>query len=170
MSDGDGSILDVASVKARIAGFERAHGDSILHNGWIYFQDGAVRELNPLGLLAEPPEDPWKLAVRIRDYWQLKMAVATEAFDLRKKQFLQSAKSHLHEEHSVGAPPVGADAAAAELNVLKQAVVKAKAGLDAALAECARAEPEGLKRGRERNDVNRQANQELLDRIGGIQL
>jgi len=168
-SGGGADGIDVGGVKARIQAFDDAHGEYVVDGGWIRFADGAVREVNPLGLLSRPPDDAYKLATRILRYRELVLERAVNAFTDRKTYFVQSAKSHLQEVRA-GPPPADADAAAAELKALQLVVQTAKVAVDEARACVTCTEPAGLKANRERHLQNRQANEALLERLGNIEI
>lgn len=68
--------------KTRIECFEKIHGpDFACGEAFIYYQDGARREHNPLGAFNEPPEDPRKLYHNICHFYQLKLDQAVSQFD-----------------------------------------------------------------------------------------
>jgi hypothetical protein len=160
----------IPGVKERVMAFDASHGAWVQDGAWLHFEDGACREVNPLGLLSAPPSDPYKLWNRILRYHEIRLAAAVLAFEDRKKYLVQSAKAHLGEQVMVGAAVANADAAEAELKKLQAEAQKCKRAVDAARTQRDAVEPDGLKRRRQRNEENREANQELLARITGIEI
>jgi hypothetical protein len=64
-------MIDTDYVNQRVKQFDEKHGSDYLRVGvWLIYSDGAYREVNPLGLLAEPPADAYercKLQVQYRE-------------------------------------------------------------------------------------------------------
>lgn len=82
------------TVTERIANFERIHGASVYDGVWLYFEDGARREGNPLGPLMEPPDNPQARQQNIVFYHKLALEHATDEFDALKKQLLANPGTH----------------------------------------------------------------------------
>src|SRR5689334_9072338 len=79
-------IENEMSAKARVAEFHRRHGPVCLSDGskWIY-PNGAYRDLNPLGVLAEPmagtKEAEHRNAENVLTFYRLKLKLAVQNFD-----------------------------------------------------------------------------------------
>jgi hypothetical protein len=90
-------------VMNRVDQFDTKHGEFVNENGWLYFEDGAGRDSNPLGALMEPPKNPKELARLQVIYWEIKLQRAdTEIADLRatlknsqNEQYLREGKAAL---------------------------------------------------------------------------
>ncbi len=83
--------MDDLTPKQRIDAFEARHGgkeNSIYDGVWIYFEDGARREGNPLGALCEPPTDPRQLQKNIVRYHTFLLDRHIRAFDDRKRELV----------------------------------------------------------------------------------
>lgn len=74
-------------AKLRCDQFDAKHGNDAVQliQGWFYFSDGARRETNTLGVLIEPPENPFQRAKLIVAYHEFKLKLAVAAFDHQKK-------------------------------------------------------------------------------------
>jgi len=81
-------MIDYDGVTNRVRAFDLLHGDFIVHNGWIYFADGAIRELNPMGPLCEPPTNPIECQKKIVWFWEKKLELAVEEFSVTKRSML----------------------------------------------------------------------------------
>lgn len=112
------------TVQTRIATFDRLHGGGVFDGNWIWFEDGANRDGNPLGVLLEPPEDPRKRWQNIVKYHQTILNGLVRDFDEFKKGLKQS--GNVYPE---------ADAPLAELRRKQQAVKDRQAALAEAQAE-----------------------------------
>ena len=99
-------FLDVGGVNARIADFDKRHGANVFAEGWIRFEDGAVREADPLGLMMEPPADPYERARRQAHYRKIVCERAVRAFDQAKQQAASMAHANLNSEMCGPAPMV----------------------------------------------------------------
>lgn len=113
--------FDSMSVKQRIAAFDNLNGDSVVYNDWILFENGAQREVSPLGPLSFPPEDEYDRAKRITFFWKLKHEKASGEFSNLKKSLLRHAQAGLKDD--VCPPPLKpTEEAVKELNALKRKV------------------------------------------------
>ena len=109
-------------AKQRVNTFHAAHGSECYElDGFYWYADGARRDVDLLGLLAEPPsvrygESPdrveYTLAVYKLNFFKGKLAVAVRDFTQLQEQLYWS-------------PPADEDAALKKLNELK-AVVEAR--------------------------------------------
>ena len=77
------------SVKQRCDNFDAAHGASIFDGAWIYFEDGARREADPLGVFIEPSDDSNERQKAVVYYYDLLLQQQVAAFDRQKKTFTQ---------------------------------------------------------------------------------
>lgn len=73
--------------------FEAEHGpESEQDAGWIYYADGARRELNPLGAYIDPPTDDKERCRVIAYYHTIVVARLLQAFDEAKHEATTLAK------------------------------------------------------------------------------
>src|SRR5512138_2588896 len=76
------------SAAAAILRFHNSHGgdaSSARHGNWVYYADGAVRELGPLGAMMDPPSDAYERCQNIVIFHQAKLTNAVQDFeDLRQ--------------------------------------------------------------------------------------
>lgn len=68
-------------VSQNVRAFDTKHGKNSVLNGWIYFEDGAVRENDLLGRLIDPPEDEYEKLKNIIHYHRGRLAKAVSEFD-----------------------------------------------------------------------------------------
>lgn len=79
--------MDQSIVSQRIADFHKKHGgECYTDDTYFYYPDGAYRDVDRLGLLAEPPdkhtpEGEYKRARFILKFHKLKLSKKVEAFD-----------------------------------------------------------------------------------------
>jgi hypothetical protein len=161
--------MDYGSVNHRIAQFDKKHGESIFYDHWVRFEDGAAREENPLGLLLDPPDDPWDRAKRIEYFHRIKLARAVKNFDNKKKFYAESALASMKDQFT-GPPQTTPAAAVAELKQLASVVKALKAHHDKAVAAVESAKPQRLRQLEESNNVNRQRQQELLMALDQVKI
>lgn len=125
-------------AKQRVNEFHLRHGGECYElDGYFWYSNGARRDVDLLGLLAEPPSLPafptpmkadrveYDLACYKLNFFKAKLAVAERDFEALKEKLYWS-------------PPADEDAAIAKLNELKEAVAarnrelrKAQAVVDA---------------------------------------
>lgn len=163
-------ILDYGAVNQRIAEFDKRHGASVYDEGWIRFEDGAVRESNPLGLMMEPPDDHWERSKRKLIHRKIVFQRALRAFDERRQHYISHTRANLNNQQFCGPALVAAEVAETELAELKQAVRAAQEGLARAEAEVEANKPQRLKELAQESLRNRQSNEHLLDRVQRIEL
>lgn len=73
--------------------FDAEHGPASEQDGsWIYYPDGARREVNPLGAYMAPPTDKHERAAAAVHYHQIKVARLVAAFDDVKREATTLAK------------------------------------------------------------------------------
>jgi len=77
--------LEGLSPPQRIKKFDDAHGDFVVVDGWILYEDGAQREVNPWGAMCEPPLDDCKCSKIILNFCEAKMNLAREEFQVHKQ-------------------------------------------------------------------------------------
>ena len=155
-------IIDYGGVKERIQVFDRRHGASVSQDGWFLYEDGAMREYNPLGALRDPPADPWQLAKRQWYFWKLKFDRAVKDYDTRYRFYFENAKANLNAGNNCGPAPATPAEAKTELAILRKAVEEVKRRFDLAAVALDRSKPEFLKANEHVNVINRQANELLL--------
>lgn len=115
--------MDCQGVNAKVKQFDDAHGNFIVvvADGCIYFEDGAYRDINLLGILMPPPPDQRKRARSIVRYWKLKLALAVNEFDHYKRQHLSHAQNTRH-ENIASAPLAGQEEVTKRLRSLQKKV------------------------------------------------
>jgi hypothetical protein len=161
--------MDYGAINQRLAEFDARHGANVCEEAWILFEDGAVREGNPMGPLMEPPSDPHQLAKRKERYHAVLLRRAVSAFEDRKRYYARAAKANLNQQWCAPVP-VDAEAAAAELKALQAVVETCKRNHDQARAEVEKTVPASLKIRKEQDAANRKANETLLDRLKTIEV
>jgi hypothetical protein len=162
--------FDSMSVKQRVAHFEQRHGnDAVEIDEWLVFSDGAMRECNPMGLLREPPAEPYDAARIVVRYHEERLRRATRAFSERKDALLRTARTNLGEAQT---PPPPCDLAAAkqELQRLRRGVVKCQADLDVARKDMEAKKPHWLRVREENTVANRARNEEFATAIEAINI
>jgi hypothetical protein len=137
-------MIDYLGVQQRVEKFDIEHGlNAVMYGeGWLLFPDAAIRETNPLGALKEPPEDPFKRARLIVEYWIIKQNLAVREFTTYKRFLLSQADAVLRD----GQSPLPEQAEAIkQLKDLKAKVSACQSKLDAARADVETNKPAGLR-------------------------
>jgi hypothetical protein len=161
-------FLDFGAVNQRIAAFDRLHGASIFHEGFIRFEDGACREANPLGVMVDPPADPWDRAKRVLMYRKIIFQRAVRAFDQAKQGYAQMAQAQLNSQTCGPAPAM--DFTTSELKRLQSAARAAKRSYDKAVAAVEAATPAWRRNMEAQNVRNRADNEALLNSVRSIEI
>jgi hypothetical protein len=159
-------MIDYMGIKQRLAEFDEKHGEQVIHDGWILFADGAVREANPLGALQEPPSDPWACAKQRVTFCSVALRQATELFENAKTSRLQMVKGALNSQFCPA--PATTQAELAELKVLKKAVQERTKALAEARREAETTKPAWLKEREVESAKNRAAQEKLLESLQGM--
>jgi hypothetical protein len=150
--------------KGPVEQFHERHGDFIIFQKLIIYQDGASRENHALGALREPPENPYERYRFIIKFWEVKLSLAVELFDVQKRRWLGQAKDQLNQNGNTGGPPETTDDAVLTLNELKRKAKYCQSKLEAAKAELERAKPVSL-----RDDIGQQNRQRIEDFVMAIE-
>ena len=161
--------MDYEGVNSRIKAFDENHGNFVYVDGWLLFEDGAQRENNPLGALIGPPPDPLKLAKKIRWYWQVKLDLAVEEFDLYKRKHMQHASNGLKQQ-VVSAPLKPTDEVVKHLKELQKKVRACQGQLKAAEKIAEQHKPPRLKELEERSERFRNEAETLIAEIENIEI
>ena len=159
-------------VRRRIDEFHEKHGGDCVDIealGIRIYPDGAYRDLDPHGILAEPSPDLYKRAGLIVDYWEEKEARAIDAFEEYKER-VEGLAELVQRERSAPAFPFSKDQAVAELTKLRDAVKTCQAKLRAARADLKKHEPPHLKQRAQRNAERRAQASDLLSATRRIQI
>lgn len=122
--------------------FDAEHGDFVFVDGYLYFEDGAVRENNPMGVSILPPHDLLQRSKKIVYYWTIKLKLASEEFYLYKRKLIGATNVSLENPRYTTPPSLES------IKTLQKLKVKAKAikiKLEKAEADCESAIPEHIK-------------------------
>jgi hypothetical protein len=156
-------------IGKRLRDFDSAHGDYVVNNGWIFYEDGATRETNPWGCLAEPPSDIYECAKLKVRFCKLKLELAIEEFSTCKRDVLLQAQANLKEKYCP-APTSTQQEAVTSLKKLKQKVESCKRKLREAQTNLENAKPAYLREREITAENNRHKNQELLLELQRIEI
>lgn len=165
-------MIDVNSIKQRIDEFHERHGDFVCMGGnaggWLLYQDGAHRDRDPMGILAEPPDDPYERSKMIAKFWTAKRDLACDEFQTYKHELAMLARATLGQ--SVPGVVPDQDEARKKLTKLRRKVTNNQRKLDRALEELEACKPSWMKVREEQNNRNRRAAQELLSTVESIEV
>lgn len=92
------------TANQRAAVFDKMHGglENAVHDAtWNYYADGAVREINPAGVLMEPPENPRERQNKIVYFHKLRVAKAVRRFDTVKAEFRENPTTYTKWEENL---------------------------------------------------------------------
>jgi hypothetical protein len=155
--------------------FDKKHskdGPGIQDGGFVTYPDGAYRDTNAMGVLAEPYDDPWNpllLEKKIVRYWVLTLKHATDRFTEQRDSWLKRAKGNLGETVVPG-PPEIPTAAVRRLKVMKKSVQKAQAKLDEARKLLEDAKPKSMIQRQETSSKHRSENAEFAEAVEKINI
>ncbi len=160
-------------VNQRVQQFDLEHGnDPVRLGSFLYFRDGAMREINPMGRLMDPPEDRYQRDKLIVRYWQARVDRAVQAFDKKKIELHQRAENVLQVASTPNgipdAPPDEEDLAA--LRLLQNIVKRLHRKLDAAKAKVQAVEGPTARANEEVAECIREAARSALEDIGKIKV
>ena len=142
-------------VKRRLTEFDERHGDFVVTQGWLLFEDGGTREShNPYGALIEPDEDLYKRSRLIVKFHEIKLGLAVEQFSQRKNHLLSLARNTMRERFCCG-PPMSREMALEELQEFQEIVRTCQAKLEAAKKEAEANKPQSLVTSEKANEENR---------------
>jgi hypothetical protein len=159
-------MIDYGSVKQRLERFDIEHGlNAIVSDGWHLYADGAMREVNPLGALCEPPVDNLRRTKAIVHYHELKLRLATEEFNNYKNGLLVRSRAALNDGSP---PPAPTPEVVARLKELKSKVMRMQKNFDKARQTMEAAKPEHIKNRERQAAENRSMNIELQSEIGKV--
>jgi hypothetical protein len=83
--------MDQFGAAAKIADFDKRNGgNSVLYRNWIYYENGANRDMWPLGILLEPPADEYERLRNILRYHEGRQVEAVRQFDNFKEELMMS--------------------------------------------------------------------------------
>ena len=126
-------MIDAQGMMAKVKAFDKLHsvgGPSVQHEGFIYYPDGSYRDIDPIGVLAEPDPDNFVRLSNIVTYHKARLAKTVEAFNDLREQLLNSGPGQEEGLAKLAALK-------AEATKRRAALRKAEAGL--ALTETAKA-------------------------------
>ena len=162
-------MLDGQGVNQRIREFHEQHGSFILVNEWLLFEDGALRERNPMGRLIPPPTDPQEKAKNIVRYHQEKLDLAVQEFDHFKRNITMNAKMAL-KQSTVPAPVEQPETVISQLRELQKKVKQCQKQLSKAEAEVESFIPQRQRELQAMSNRNREANEQLLNELDNIEI
>ncbi len=101
-------------------------------NDLVLFEDGSTREKDQRSEIQPPPLDPVKRCGLIVKYFSVKLSLAIQEFDIRKRKYLGPARQQLATAGNPGGPPFEIEEVSQELNKLKEKVLHYREKLQAA--------------------------------------
>lgn len=161
--------MDTQGINARIKAFDNLHGNVVVDGGFLLFEDGAAREVNPLGRLMGPPTDSLQLATRIARYWKVKLDLAVEEFDHYRQHHLTAAKIAVGQQ-AVPAPLEQKEKILAHLKELQKKVRHCQKQLEKAEAQVQEHQPQRIQQMAEQNEAFRLEAENLITEIQSIEL
>lgn len=160
-------MTDCGSVKERVGRFDAENGNFVIQNGWLIFETGAQREVNPLGCLMSPPADLFERAkVQLR-YADIKLKLAAGEFYNLKMNLTARLKSAQNQR--VCTPNVD-KSAIDRLKMLKNKVVKYQRKLEKAQARLEANKPDWLIQREKMNEENCEQCDSLLTELNTIEV
>lgn len=163
-------MFNDTNLHSRTREWDARHGGKgIVINGWVLHEDGAEREINPMGMCYEPSPDPVKRAKAIVIYREAILRKLTQEFTEAKRMLEAPAQANLKEHIRTPEPPNLA-AAVAQLQELRAKVTEAQGLLDEARQAVIAAKPQHQIEQEARAAANRAANEQYLDALSKIKI
>ena len=128
-----------------------------------------MREIHPLGMLQEPPKDPYQRHRLVVKYHQRKLQLAIEEFDLMKGNYVVHAKTSLRQKYC-SPPPAETQSAVTQLKALKEKVILCKKNLKKAEAEFENNRPARQVELEKMNNQHREENSAFLLALKEIEI
>jgi hypothetical protein len=144
-------------------------GKGIVINGWVLHEDGAEREVNPMGVFCEPSPDPVKRAKAIVLYREVLLRRVTQEF-VDAKHMLEAPAQRNLKEHIRTPEPPNLEQAVAELKQLRARGAEAQASLDEARDAVIAAKPQHVVEQEQRAAENRVKNEAYLAELAKIKV
>lgn len=162
-------MIDHIGVNARVAAFDEENGgDGITYNGWIIYSNGAMREQNPLGMLASPPSNSRECKELILKYWTVSYERSMKAFNEKRSLYIRHAKAEMR--NAISAPPPDKNEVISELELLKSKAIASRVKMEHAQESFRASKPEWIQERENMNASNKVANQSLLEAVNLIKL
>jgi hypothetical protein len=151
--------------RSRVDQFDDAHGDSVRIGSWVYFHDGARREMWSYGALQDPPINPFERCQRIVTYYEARLQRAVTAFhDLQQRLGLRAQNAARD-----GSPPPPRSALE-ELKELQREVRRRDRDLKQAKKSLEDVTPAHLKQANIVDGENRQSADDFLAAMKNIEV
>jgi hypothetical protein len=161
-------MIDCEGIKSRIEHFDVSHGlDCVVLNGWLLFADGAMRELNPMGLLKEPKADAYECSKDVCLFYETKLFFAVEEFSTLKNNLLMRGRTALRLQNCPSPPDQETIFRLAEL---KKKVQAAQRKFSKAKKDMENLIPSFIRVNKKMDDENRQKNADFVSRIEEIEV
>ena len=168
-------MIDFGAVNTRVAAFDEANGnDPIVIDEMLAFSNGALRDINPIGALIDPPADNYERMKLVKRYWEVRTQRAQEEFNHAKNHYVIHAKAGM--DAAAAPAPIEDETSAVEKLTALQRDVKA---CQAALAKVRKSltaaanTSTSVRNQREREAryaANRQSNSALLAAVEKIKI
>jgi hypothetical protein len=149
------------------ATFDKRHGDSVQVPGWLLYEDGAQRELNPLGAYVEPSDDPYQRALAVLKYWQIKLRLAVDRFH-DEKAMLRGHVNSIMQDRFPPAPP--SKEKIKELKVMRDECKRLQKCVEDAEQALEKAKPDSMKASEQRAAENHLAAQDFMAELGKVEI
>ena len=153
------------STAARVEKFHEIHGNSISYDGHYLFEDGASREINPMGAMIDAPADPHTKAKRVELYWRIKLERATDQFHRLRAEI----KRGINYAERYGDPPPP-QAMFDDLTALQHKVIRLKKNHAKAATAVEQNKPKWLIERAQRLEDNRKAAAEASSQLDRIEI
>ena len=94
-------MINNVPVKQRVEQFDAKHGASVYTDGWVWFEDGAKREGNPMGPLLEQPANPVQRRQNIVRYYEILLDRKMREFDKLKKLLTENPGLYPNQDENI---------------------------------------------------------------------
>lgn len=159
-------MVNAAEVNRSLQDFDAQHGECLRVEGVLLFEDGARREIHPMGVRQGPPEDPYQRAQAVKRFRET-------ALDMKLRLFRETRIAlHYQAQNALKggdyAPPPPSAEQLAELKVLMAEVQRRRKAVEEAEKAVAENVPDAVRRMRESAERARAEAQKTLDELNRI--
>jgi hypothetical protein len=162
--------LEGLSTAQRIKKFDDAHGDFVVVDNQILYEDGAQRDLNPYGVLCEPPLDDKECIKRIIKFREARMNLAREQFQVFKNNLAMQCSIATKQGNCNNPPQPPSAEAVARLKEIRKKVLHWQGKLTAARKKLEETIPENIKQRNDYCEQNRQKATDVMLEIESIEI
>lgn len=154
-------------IRERIESFDKANGSCVVDGGFLLFESGGRRDINPLGAMRDPPENPYECSLLQLRFCEIRLSLAVEEFQVLQRQLILFARNSMKQKICGSSPDPEA------LELLKKIKKKVKfwqVKVNAAQANVEVSKPVHLRQREKQDEDNRRNCEDFLGELQKIEI